>query len=230
MDESIISLLKTFIKKAISEEHIFFGLDKTNEAERTNSLICFSSQIFQFLDYVFTHFPTQENKEKRMYFLRPVYKDTKQNYFIELARYLKKYGTTSSPKLNSFLDKCFDIIAQNDYAICLLEWSSKHENPPNLKQEVILEGKYRSNYPDAITQEDWFVNIWGVIKAKNVKMKNCTVKNGDKLLIIDHLETTNIKGDDIVFNKNGLTIPFKDFAENCVQTCIDILEELKQIK
>lgn len=228
----LMNLLETFIESAASEKKSFSRLDKKDIAKRQNSIIDFEHQIFKFLDRIFTNFPTWENKHKWLHFTRPDFGKSKQEYFKKYKDILKKNQTNSSPKLDAFLDKCFDIISRNGYFISLLDWWLKHETSPELTEEFWFKAKCHSNYLNPIKKENWIIDIWWVIKAhedSKITIKNSTFTSWDKYLFIEEFETFSIKWDNMIFSKNNQTIPFNNFADDCIKTCTEILDEFKKI-
>lgn len=220
-NQDIIKLLGLFLKDA--DKYVSNLPNDLVLAQK--QIINFQNEIIQFLDYIYTNFPTGENSNKNAYFPRPKYLEDKYSFISRFKS--NKSNTNASQKLVLFLDKCHAAIANNKFSISLIESSAKHEKPHSVRPSTTMRHNSRDHrVPKIITYlEDGSIDIGpGAIKiapgSTNISLMNVNI-NG---IQIDELIIFQVgNGQNVTFylpkSSGTQTVNYVVWARDCLATC-----------
>ena len=190
------------------------------------NVLDFQDEIEHFLDHMYTNFSTNENKNKRLYFPKPIYKESYNDYYCRLAED-KKYKVRS-PQLDTFITKSYDIISHYNFAISLIEPMAKHETAHVISSGMVIKNsnKHQDTNKLITYRNDGSIDIGGMMLFKecdNVSVKNISI-NGTNLseLILNY-----VNGQHIMFYKNNQEIAhltFQVWAKSCIRTCQGLMK------
>lgn len=224
-DGEILSLIDKFLVDA--EKNVKHLPDDLTAARK--QVIDFQSDISDFLDYVFTNYPTGENRtldNKYYYFPRPKYRQLANDYIENFKQ--KRKNKLPTEELLQFLMNSFTVIKNNSFAISLIESAAKHEKPHRIDPLTKVEVDYSDDElpPGFLKYLDDGTLIVGDsiivgVGSKNNSFTNLSI-NGTHIKSLHIFHVGN--GQRITFNQNDfeISLNYIDWAKNCFTTCKSI--------